>query len=334
MRDLHDDATPAPYRSPRWLLGGHAQTIYPQFLPKPSMPLRRERVDTHDGDFWDVDWLDTPAAPGAPLVVLFHGLEGNSASHYARNLMRHLAMREWRGVIPHFRGCGGEPNRLPRAYHSGDYEEVGAMLAHFRSRFAGTMYAFGVSLGGSALLNWIGRAGEHASGTLRAAATVSVPLDLMAAGTAIDQGLNRIYARHFLHTLKPKALAMARRFPGSLDVRKVARVRSMWDFDEAVTAPLHGFAGADDYWTRASSKPWLAHVRIPTLVINARNDPFVPAASLPTRDQVSTSVVLEQPEHGGHCGFMTGSATGRMDWMHRRILAFFAAVDAGGEAQP
>ena len=331
-----EDAQPAPYRSPGWLRGGHAQTIYPYFLPRPSMPLRRERVDTHDGDFWDVDWLDTEAAPDAPLVILFHGLEGNSGSHYARNLMRHLAMRRWRGAIPHFRGCGGEPNRLPRAYHSGDHEEVGAMLAYFRSRAAGAMFAVGVSLGGSALLNWIGRAGERARDTLRAAATVSAPLDLMAAGIAIDQGLNRIYAKHFLHTLKPKALAMARRFPGSLDLAKVESVRSMWDFDETVTAPLHGFAGADDYWTRASSKPWLAHVRIPTLVINARNDPFVPAASLPSQEQVSPFVVLEQPEHGGHVGFMAASESGngRMDWMHRRVLSFFDAADAGAAPQP
>jgi len=334
MRDDAVRPNEVPFESPRWLPGGHAQTIYPYFLPRPDVPLRRERVDTPDGDFWDVDWLDAPASPRAPMVVLFHGLEGGAVSHYARNLMHHLAARGWRGAIPHFRGCGGEPNRLPRAYHSGDHEEVGAMLAHFRSHAHGPMYAFGVSLGGSALLNWIGRADAAARDTLRAAATVSAPLDLMAAGTAIDQGLNRIYTWHFLSTLKPKALAMAKRFPGRLDARRVARVRTMWDFDDAVTAPLHGFAGADDYWTRASSKPWLAKVRIPTLVINARNDPFVPAASLPSQDEVSPQVILEQPAHGGHVGFMTGPWRGRMDWLHRRVLAFFDGADARAAAQP
>ena len=174
-------------------------------------------------------------------------------------MMALLAAHGWRGVVPHFRGCGGEPNRLPRAYHSGDHEEIGRCSRAVRARVApGTpLYAVGVSLGGSALLNWIGRAGRDGARTLVAAATVSAPLDLMAAGIAIGQGLNRIYTWHFLTTLKPKALAMARRFPGALDAARIARVRTMWDFDDVVTAPLHGFAGADDYWTRASSKPWL-----------------------------------------------------------------------------
>ena len=334
MRDdagRHIDDT--PFRGPRWLPGGHAQTIYPYFLPRPQVALRRERVETSDGDFWDFDWLDAPATPGAPLVVLFHGLEGGAQSHYARNLMHRLAQRKWRGVIPHFRGCGGEPNRLPRAYHSGDYEEVGAMLAHIRSHFDGTIFAFGVSLGGSALLNWIGRAGDAARDTLRASATASVPLDLMASGIAIDQGLNRIYTRHFLQTLIPKALAMSRRFPGKLDAGRITRVRTMWQFDDCVTSPLHGFAGASDYWTRASSKPWLEKVRIPTLVINARNDPFVPAESLPSQEGVSPDVVLEQPPDGGHVGFMTGPGRGRMDWLPLRVLRFFE-VHGGAALQP
>jgi len=334
MRDEAPGADAARFRAPRWLRGGHAQTIYPYLLRRPHMAMRRERVDTPDGDFWDLDWLDAPAAGRAPLVVLFHGLEGGAQSHYARNLMMHLASRQWRGVVPHFRGCSGEPNRLARAYHSGDHEEVGAMLAHVRAQSEVPLFAAGVSLGGSALLNWIGRAGATAAQTLRAAATASVPLDLMASGIAIDRGLNRIYARHFLHTLVPKAVAIAVRFPGRLDARRIARVRTMWEFDETVTAPLHGFAGADDYWTRASSKPWLREVRIPTLVINARNDPFVPAASLPSQDEVSPDVVLEQPAHGGHVGFMAGPGRGRMDWLALRMLRFFDGVLAGSSRLP
>jgi len=322
------DAAPAPYRSPSWLPGGHAQTIYPYFLTRPAIAYRRERVATPDGDFWDFDWLVARRATptGAPLVVLFHGLEGGAQSHYALMLMAVLAARGWRGVIPHFRGCGGEPNLLPRAYHSGDHDEVAAMLAALRERVGpGTpMYAVGVSLGGSALLNWVGRAGDDAQRVLVAAATVSAPLDLMAAGIAIGQGLNRIYTRYFLRTLKPKGLDMERRFPGLLDRRRIVRARTMWDFDDAVTAPLHGFAGVDDYWTRASSKRWLAEVRLPTLVLNARNDPFVPGASLPDAREVSRAVRLEQPDTGGHVGFMTGPAPGRLEWLPRRLLAYFA----------
>ena len=239
--------------------------------------------------------------------------------------MDRVAAMGWRGVVPHFRGCGGTPNLQPRAYHSGDHEEVGAMLAALRQRVdpRTPMYAVGVSLGGSALINWIGRAGGDAAPMLVAAAAVSVPLDLMAAGIAIGEGLNLIYTRYFLHSLKPKALAMAQRFPGRLDAGRIARVHTMWDFDETVTAPLHGFAGADDYWTRASSLPWLAQVALPTLVLNARNDPFVPGSSLPATADVSTAVVLEQPEHGGHVGFMTGPAPGRLDWLPQRVLEFF-----------
>ena len=158
---------------------------------------------------------------------------------------------------------------------------------------------------------------------LVAAATASVPLDLMASGIAIGQGLNRIYTLHFLQTLKPKALAMAARFPGTLDVARIRRVRTMWDFDDAVTAPLHGFAGVADYWTRASSKPWLARIALPTLVLNARNDPFVPAASLPTGRDVSPAVTLEQPPTGGHVGFMTAPAPGRLEWLPQRLLGHF-----------
>jgi predicted alpha/beta-fold hydrolase len=315
-----------PYRAPRWLPGGHAQTIVPRFLAPPPGAYRRERVLTPDGDFWDFDWTTTPASgASAPLVVLFHGLESSSNSHYARALTAALAVIGWHGVIPHFRGCSGEPNLLPRAYHSGDHEEVGAMLAAIRVRVGRNvpLYAAGVSLGGSALLNWLGRAGSGASASLAAAAAVSAPIDLTAAGIAIGQGLNLIYTRYFLATLKPKGHALARRFPGLLDEERLSRIRSMYDFDEAVTAPLHGFAGAADYWKRASSKPWLADIAVPTLVLNATNDPFIPGESLPGPAAVSRSVLLELPEHGGHAGFAEAPFPGRLTWMPNRLLGFF-----------
>jgi predicted alpha/beta-fold hydrolase len=310
------------YLAPAWLPGGHAQTLYPSLRPQPEVRYRRQRVETPDGDFVDFDWLDAsgPAGDATPLVVLFHGLEGNSSSHYARALMRELAALGWRGVVPHFRGCSGEPNRLPRAYHSGDYAEVGWMLATIRAMvpFA-PLFAVGVSLGGSALINWLGREEAGARKTIDAAAAVSTPLDLAAAGVAIEIGLSRIYSRHFLSTLVPKALGMAHRFPGTLDPAAIRRSNSMHSFDDVVTAPLHGFSGADDYWARASSKPWLRAVAVPTLVINARNDPFIPAASLPGADETSAAVVLEQPGHGGHGGF---PSSGRQ-WLPQRLLRFF-----------
>jgi uncharacterized protein len=320
----------AAYRAPHWLAGGHAQTIWPYRLPRSGVALRRERVETSDGDFWDFDWLQAPVAPDAPVVVLFHGLEGGSGSHYARALLAAVARRRWHGVVPHFRGCGGEPNRLARAYHSGDYVEIDAMLRAIRARTALRIYAVGVSLGGSALLNWLGRMDADAARTLTAAAAVSAPLDLMAAGIAIDSGLNRLYAAHFLTTLKPKSLGMAARFPGLLDPARIRGVRTMWDFDDAVTAPLHGFAGTRDYWTRASSKPWLRAIRVPTLVLNAKNDPFVPAHSLPGQRYASEAVTLEQPRHGGHAGFARGPFPGNVDWLPARLLHYFSEI--GGEA--
>ena len=315
------------YTAPRWLPGGHAQTIYASRRRGASPALRRERVDTHDGDFWDFDWLDAPSA-AAPLVVLFHGLEGGARSHYARALMRALAARGYGGVVPHFRGCGGEPNRLPRAYHSGDFEEIDALIRAVRARIAPDrpLFAVGVSLGGSALLNWLGRMEHRALDHVAAAAAVSAPLDLTAAGIAIAQGLNVIYTRHFLATLKPKSFALARRFPGRLDPERIRRVRTMWDFDETVTAPLHGFAGADDYWKRASSRPWLRAVRLPTLVLNARNDPFIPADSLAGRSDASERVLIEKPADGGHAGFPAGAFPGHVDWLPQRLLHFFDYV--------
>src|SRR5438874_4558661 len=240
--DARTDVLP-PYRAPPWLVGGHAQTIWPYLLRGPQVVFRRERVETADGDFWDFDWLDAPASRNAPLIVLFHGLEGNAQSHYARALFAHLAEIGWRGVVPHFRGCSGEINRLPRAYHSGDYSEVGWMLHTLRKLSPrGPLFAVGVSLGGSALLNWLGREEHRASDVVTATAAVSTPLNLAAAGVAIEQGLNRIYSLHFRSTLVPKALEMARRFPGTLDASAIARVDSMYAFDDVVTAPLHGFS--------------------------------------------------------------------------------------------
>lgn len=320
------------YSAPVWLPGGHAQTIYPILVRRQRVSYRRQRLDTPDGDFVDFDWLDVPGSTAAtPLLVLFHGLESGSAAHYALALMAHLASIGWRGVVPHFRGCSGEANRRPRAYHSGDYHEVGWMLGAIRAQAGSApLFAAGVSLGGSALLNWLGREENRAADLVRAAAAVSTPLDLTAAGVAIDQGMNRIYARHFLQTLVPKALAMAQRFPEALDPDAIRGVDSMYSFDAAVTAPLHGFSGTADYWTRASSKPWLNGVAVPTLVLNARNDPFIPAGSLPDRGQVSSAVVLEQPEQGGHAGFLGEPFPGRFGWLPRRLIAFFGAVGATG----
>jgi len=317
---------PGPYRAPWWLPGGHAQTIYASLCTRLPLPaVRRERWETPDGDFVDVDRVDGPRE--APLVALFHGLEGGTPSHYARAILAAARRRGWCAALPHFRGCGGEPNRLPRAYHSGDSGEIDWMLRRLAAEDARTpLFAMGVSLGGNALLKWLGESGAAARALVRAAAAVSAPVDLTAAGYALERGFSFVYARHFLATMKPKSAAKLERFPGLFDGARVARTRTLREFDDLVTAPLHGFRDVADYWLRASAKPWLATIAVPTLVLNAANDPFLPAEHLPRADEVARDVVLEFPVTGGHVGFVSGPFPGNYEWLPRRILSFFAKV--------
>jgi predicted alpha/beta-fold hydrolase len=281
---------------------------------------RRERWDTPDGDFIDVDRL--PGAAGAPLVALFHGLEGSSRSHYACALARELARRGWRGAVMHFRGCSGEPNRLPRAYHSGDADEIRWILRRLKSESRGPLFAVGVSLGGNALLKWLGE-DAGAGQAVSAAAAVSAPVDLMVAGDALGRGFNLVYTRAFLATMRRKAEEKLARFPGLFDGQAMRRARTLREFDEVVTAPLHGFRDTDDYWTRASSKPVLSRIQVPTLLLNARNDPFLPEAALPGAAELSAAVQAEFPEEGGHAAFVSGPFPGDIAWMPRRVAAFF-----------
>ena len=321
---MAEENHPAPeYRPPVWLPGGHAQTVYAALMaPRPVIRYRRTEWQTPDGDFIELDWVDGP--PQAPLVILFHGLEGSSASHYATSLMHFTRARGWRGVVPHFRGCGGRPNRLPRAYHSGDHQEVDWMLERLAQEDSGTTrFAAGVSLGGNALLKWLAARGASAADTIRATVAVSAPVDLQIAGHGLGRGINRLYTWHFLSSLKPKSLHKAQQFPNLYDITRVARARTLYEFDNLVTAPLHGFRDADDYWTRASSKDELHRIAIPTLLIHARNDPFLPGRHLPRAQDVSPSVTFEYPTGGGHVGFVTGPFPGRLEWLPRRVLSFF-----------
>jgi uncharacterized protein len=300
---MHGTHAAAMLRAPLWLPGGNLQTIWPVLCSRrpPDAPWRRERWDTPDGDFVDVDFIDAADAQ-APLLVLLHGLEGSSQSHYARSFGFWVQRNGWRFAVPHWRGCSGELNLAPRAYHSGDYEEVDWLLTRLRSTAAAPLQVVGVSLGGNALLRWAAESGQLAATRVRALASVSAPLDLAAGGAALGRGFNRlVYTRMFLQTMKTKALAKLAQHPGLFDRERMLASRTLYEFDNVFTAPLHGFADTDDYWSRASAKPHLARIRVPTLALNARNDPFVPAASLP-RDG-SAHVTLWQPAHGGHVGF-------------------------------
>ena len=322
------------YSAPPWLPGGNLQTIWPalyaRYVYGLSPSFRRDRWTTPDGDFIDVDWLQGDAAP--VLLVLFHGLEGSTQSHYAHAFAEYARVQGLRFAVPHFRGCSGELNRAPRAYHSGDHQEIDWIFRRFRAQHAGPIVAVGVSLGGNALMRWAGEHGEDAAKAVSAVASVCAPLDLAASGHAIGRGFNRqVYTRMFLRTMKAKAHAKLKQHPGLFDSRRMRRVRDLYEFDNIFTAPLHGFLDTDDYWARASAKPHLHKIRVPALALNARNDPFVPASSLPGLQDVGPCVTLWQPEHGGHVGFAGGRWPGHLRAMPEAVGEWLLqAVDAQG----
>ncbi|MCG5072878.1 YheT family hydrolase [Paraburkholderia tagetis] len=335
------------YRAPFWLPGAHIQTIVPALFSRLPLPAyRRERWDTPDGDFIELDWVDAPgwvpacpprpscppcppegarrgSAPNAPLFVLFHGLEGSSGSHYARAFAAAAHARGWHAVIPHFRSCSGPMNLMPRFYHLADAAEVDWVLRRLAARHAGPLVAVGVSLGGNVLLHWLAQQREDAR-IVSAAVAVSAPLDVHAGGKMLANGFGMVYTRSFLKTLKVKALQKLEQYPGLFDAQAVLATRNMYEFDDVVTAPLHGFQSAHDYYTRATVRPKLGEIVVPTLLINARNDPFLPGDALPARHEVSAAVELEQPEDGGHVGFMTGPFPGRSDWLAQRVTRYLS----------
>jgi hypothetical protein len=308
------------FSTPAWLPGGHAQTIWPALFSRrhfgPVSAKVRERWTTPDGDFIDVD-LQKASSPNRPMVVLFHGLEGSSSSHYSVSFADWAAEHDLNFALPHFRGCSGEMNVAPRAYHSGDHQEINWILSKLRAQHqqegGQTLVAAGVSLGGNALMRWAAEHGQLALRSADAIASICAPLDLTQSGKAISQGLNRhIYTRMFLRSMKPRAMAKLAQHPGLFDAKRMMAARDLYEFDNVFTAPLHGFKNTEDYWLKASAKPLMKCVQLPSLALNAQNDPFVPAQSLPQQQDVSRAVTLWQPRHGGHVGFAQGGWPGHV----------------------
>lgn len=304
-------ACPLP-PAPWWLPGGHLQTIWGSQVARarqtPARPLRRERWTTPDQDFIDVDFQEA-SRPERPLIILFHGLEGSSQSHYARAYADWAERHDHHLAMPHFRGCSGTLNLAPRAYHSGDHAEIHWIVERLaqthRTHGGQQRMAVGISLGGNALMVWAAEQGHAATTHLDAVVSVCSPLDLGASGRRIGQGLNRlIYTPYFLRTMVPKALQKLAQYPGLFDGEALRHARDLYDFDNLFTAPLHGFKNTEDYWQRASAKPRLKALRIPALLINAQNDPFIPAESLPQAPDTAPGTTLWQPRHGGHVGFV------------------------------
>jgi predicted alpha/beta-fold hydrolase len=295
-----------------------------------SVPLRRERVNTPDGDFVDLDWLDGP--PATPLVLVLHGLEGSARSSYAIGLLRLVRQQAWRGVVMHFRSCSGELNHQPRFYHSGETEDLALIVDRLVVQEPSIRIgAVGTSLGGNVLLKWLGERGEAIPRQLRGAVGVSVPFDLTASARRLDRGVCRIlYTLNFLRTMRRKVRDKARHYPDFVDVQAAWRARTFAEYDRLVTAPLNGFADELDYWRRASSGPYLPGIRRPTLLISALDDPIVPPEVLPDPARLPPQVTAEFVPNGGHAAFLEGAWPWKStSWAERRALTFLNTVLVG-----
>ena len=317
------------FSPPLLLRNPHLQTLYATLFRKERLVGYVEELFTlEDGDVVECVWYPHKPKEKEPVAVLFHGLEGSIDSPYIVGMMKELAWRGYVSVLMQFRGCGREPNRKPRAYHSGDTADAKAWISHLHRLYPDTpLYAAGFSIGGNVLLKLLGEWGSDAP--IRAAAAVSVPMRLDISAMTLEHGFARIYQRHLLTSLKKNLLEKYRRFDiasmTGVPASQIEKIRTIREFDAAYTAPVHGFASVDDYYTRASSRQYLKGITVPTLVIHALDDPFMTPEVLLQERELSKSVRLEVYQHGGHVGFVTGSLWRPRYWLEERIGTFFSS---------
>ena len=309
------------YHPPFFLRNGHLQTIYPNlFRSVEGITYRRQRIETPDGDFLDLDWSSVGASR---VAVLAHGLEGNATRPYILGMVRTLNHHGWDAVAWNFRGCSGEPNRKLRFYHSGDTPDLHTVITHvLQERRYEQLALIGFSLGGNVILKYLGEQGRDVSPGVAAAVTFSVPCDLAGSAQRMAQLDNTVYMKRFMRLLREKIQDKMKAFPGKIDDHGYERMRTFEDFDERYTAPLHGFRSAHDYWTRASSKPFLPRIVVPTLLVNALDDPFLSPSCYPCEEAAQNpQLFLETPATGGHVGFVSFNRDGEY-WSESRALAF------------
>ena len=294
-----------PFVPAGWCRNAHLQTLWPQlFRRQPQIKLKPERLELPDGDFIDLCWTDNQTLD-APLVVVIHGLQGSLQSHYAKGILLALTKAGLRAVFMHLRGCSGEPNRLARSYHSGFTEDLAYLLQVLQDREPETPFAaIGFSLGGNILLKWLGETGDN--NPLSAAVAVSVPFQLDVAARNLETGFSRLYQWVLIKRLQRAVQEKFGHMSTQFDPGKLKQLKTFYQFDDAVTAPLHGFSGADDYYAQSSSRQYLHGIKKPTLILQASDDPFMGPGIIPSSDELSTTIELELYRHGGHIGFVSG----------------------------
>ena len=351
---LHHDVlfmTNTRYRPAWWVPGAHAQTLWGKFM-RPHQPIAThvERIETPDGDFLDIHSIEpapsssatsalassntrTPAPANSecttPHIILLHGLEGGMHSHYARGLLLEMQRRGWGASLVLWRSCGEEPNRAPRFYHSGETTDLAHVIEHIIDERPRTpLGVVGVSLGGNILLKYLGERGTSVPGQIAGAAAVSVPFDLARGSSYISRGFSRVYERYFMDTLKPKAREKAARYPGLIDVERIDQIATLQQFDDALTAPLHGFADAADYYAQSSSIRYLDRIGTETLLLNAVDDPFLPPDVLDEVRRIAAPnphLHVDFPNRGGHAGFVGGWNPFRpVYYLEKRVGDFLA----------
>ena len=329
---MEDSKELTEFSSAWWCHGRHSQTIWRRVFGKtPTVNIQRERWKTPDDDFLDLDFTETnhPKTENikTPTILLLHGLEGSSRAKYVLGMLKWVTQLGWRGVALNFRSCSGEINRQKRFYHSGETTDLKWVVGQLIKRFPNSpFFLIGFSLGGNVLIKWLGEEGKKVPPQVQGATAISVPFDLAVAARRIDQGFNRIYGSVFLKTLREKTLAKERKYPGLVDPKQVSKIFSFAQFDNEVTAPIHGFKDGKDYWVSSSSMGFLGEVQVPTLLISAQDDPFLPTSYLPRK-------VIEQskwltgcfPSKGGHVGFVEGrSPWGVSYWSESKTFSFIS----------
>jgi len=319
--------TESQFKPAWWAKNRHMQTIWGAiFRLAPKKPaMQRKRLDLADGDFIDVDLF---AVANAPTVLLLHGLEGSVDSHYMRGIVNALIQAGKQVAVMHFRGCSGESNRLLRSYHSGVSDDLQSVLLLLKQQAIDVDFLVGFSLGGNVLLKWLGE--NHCGLNIKAAVAVSVPLLLDECATAIDEGFSRLYSGRLLKTLKIKALYKKMQYQDALALspKEIKQLNNFWAFDHQITAPLHGFGSADEYYRKASSQPFLKSIEIPTLVIHAKDDPFMNTKVIPAEEHLSDKVDFELAEYGGHVGFVAGNWPWQAEYyLEKRIPQYLAQFE-------